>query len=797
MHGALPAQENAASLVLPGQHQGQDELSINLREKGALDLPALVQWAGEIQGFELLLDNESFQQAQNKVVFLSRVNVDRDTFMLLIQEVLRANGFALVDGPVNGWKKIVALNNVTPFAPLLEPGAPAQPDFQYVSAIFQLEHVTAEEAKSWLAIFASNIPSSTDPSNIRTLQNGRLLIVTDLYSNIQRIENLITRLDVPQEETTTEFYRVENLEAGELETQLNAIIGTRRMTDSPPDASSDATPPLPGSYAPTGVKIVSDERTNRLILIGPTRSIRELMDLIQKLDVPLETELRTYQFSDISAKRIDDLILQSLSGVSEASRARAYNGTVDSQSNQLVVSARPEIHKRIEQLRQQLDRPATKDEQSPIRFYTLKNVKVSDIVDTLQSIERKTRDRRQPRTPLTGISARPGFQPTGPNNFNSSIGEGPPVLPPSSGAFNPGQNLPFGTGVQNRGGFGNNSRGIDDAAAFGDSLVGDIARLVDNAIPQDKIIPGEAKITVDENTNTLIVVAEPEIQALYEQLIKRLDVRRAQVMIEAHVVMITGRDTLNLGIEVSGGDRVGDDRLFAFSNFGLSEIDSSNGRLAISPATGFNGTLLDAQTADIVLQALSRSSRARVVTSPKILVDDNGDGLLSSVAEQPFSSVNANNTVATTSFGGFAQAGTTINVTPHISEDDHLNLEFDILVNNFTGTGANGLPPPRNTDQIVSQVTIPDGYTVIVGGLRRQLVSEDISGLPGWKRFPLLKLLGSSQTAEDSDAMLFVFLKPVILRDDQFRDLLYLSEVDQDNSCLPGDFPESEPVLIR
>jgi len=153
--------------------------------------------------------------------------------------------------------------------------------------------------------------------------------------------------------------------------------------------------------------------------------------------------------------------------------------------------------------------------------------------------------------------------------------------------------------------------------------------------------------------------------------------------------------------------------------------------------------------------------------------------------------------VLPTSFGGFAQAGTTINVTPHISEDDHLNLEFDILVNNFTGTGANGLPPPRNTDQIVSEVTIPDGYTVIVGGLRRQLMTESVSGLPGWKRFPLLKLLGSSQSSEESEAMLFVFLKPVILRDDRFRDLLYLSETDNKTACLPGDFPESEPVLIR
>jgi general secretion pathway protein D len=324
-----------------------------------------------------------------------------------------------------------------------------------------------------------------------------------------------------------------------------------------------------------------------------------------------------------------------------------------------------------------------------------------------------------------------------------------------------------------------------------------LAQIVSDMDTPTKIVPGDAQITIDEGTNTLIVVADPEVQALYAQLIQRLDVRRPQVMVEAHIVNITGTDDLNLGVEISGGDREGDSKLFSFTSFGLSEVDPTNGSLKIIPGAGFNGTLIDPKTADIVIKALASHSRSRVISSPKIVVDDNANGLLSSVAEEPFASVNATNTVSTTSFGGFAQAGTTINVTPHISEADYLNLEFDILVNSFTGAGASGLPPPRNTDQVVSTVTIPDGYTVIVGGLNRKRVSSEIKGLPFIERIPVLRRLASSESNSSSEGMIFVFLRPTILRDDQFRDLIYLSSEDIPKAQIEGDFPCSSPQLIR
>jgi type IV pilus assembly protein PilQ len=180
-----------------------------------------------------------------------------------------------------------------------------------------------------------------------------------------------------------------------------------------------------------------------------------------------------------------------------------------------------------------------------------------------------------------------------------------------------------------------------------------------------------------------------------------------------------------------------------------------------------------------------------------VLVNDNAKGSLASVQEVPFTSVNASSTVATTSFAGFAEAGTTIEVTPRISDDDQLQLDYVISLNNFTGSGGNGVPPPRQTDEVTSTVTIPDGYTVIVGGLNRTNNSEDAEGLPLLVRVPVLKYLAGNHSRANSQTTLFVFLKPTVLRDDKFQDLKFLSDRDLHNACTTGNYPHSGALLLE
>jgi len=165
--------------------------------------------------------------------------------------------------------------------------------------------------------------------------------------------------------------------------------------------------------------------------------------------------------------------------------------------------------------------------------------------------------------------------------------------------------------------------------------------------------------------------------------------------------------------------------------------------------------------------------------------------------------VNVINTVGSQRLGGNQQAGTIITVTPHINEDDHLQLEFDVEFSSFEGeqisTGGDNpglLPPQREIDRVGSVVTIPDGKTVVVGGLKRGSTSESFSGVPWIEKIPVLRELTSKTSSEDKCTSFFLFIRPKILRDSQFRDLQYLSGNDIRDMEIPANDPVSRPMLI-
>src|SRR5262249_49119144 len=126
-----------------------------------------------------------------------------------------------------------------------------------------------------------------------------------------------------------------------------------------------------------------------------------------------------------------------------------------------------------------------------------------------------------------------------------------------------------------------------------------------------------------------------------------------------------------------------------------------------------------------------------------------------------------------------------------------LQLGYSIELSNFTGAAQNGLPPPSQKNAVDSSVTIPDGYTIVVGGLTTKNYTTAVNTIPILGDIPLLKYLFGSRSKNSEDSTLFVFIKPVILRDDQFEDLKYLSDKSTQAAGVAGDFPQSAPVPMR
>jgi general secretion pathway protein D len=307
-----------------------------------------------------------------------------------------------------------------------------------------------------------------------------------------------------------------------------------------------------------------------------------------------------------------------------------------------------------------------------------------------------------------------------------------------------------------------------------------------------------ATVAADPNTNSIIVIAAPGVQQNYAELIKRLDERRPQVQIECTIVTLDTTDGANFAIDIAKLGGFASSKLLTFSSFGVASVDIKTGTLAPAAAQGGTVALLSPGTADVVIRALSTHSRARLVSAPQLLVNDNGKGKLQSVAQQPFAEIlDTASLTSRTGLGGQAEAGTTITVEPHISQDDYLQLAYSVELSSFTGAATAGLPPPSQKNTVDSTVTIPDGYTIVVGGLNQKNFTSVLNSLPIIDQIPIINLLFGSRSVQHSDTTLFVFIRPVILRDDKFDDLKYLSDRQTRKAGLPGAYPASEPIPIK
>ena len=756
----LLALVTSASLAQPPGVNGQ-QVELNLSEE--VELTNFVEFVGKRLGLSISYDQTL---AGKKVSLIVPDPIPVDSLLDVLQSTLKTQGFILAPANPPGWKRIVPLERIPEVARPLG----RDEDLAAIGSAEPITRVFVLRAAKPTALEALIRPTmSKNGASIVPVDDQSLLIVTDVAENIRRIEQLIELLDSGKPRSNFDFVPVKSVKAEELAERLSALLAVKAKALGKSEEEG------------TGIEVSVDQRTNRLILFGDAVEVTQAKELLKELDKPLPSEAATISLTYASPERLDELIR----GVIDGRTVRPpYQSRIE--GNALIIESSPDVLQLATQLKAQIDTREAPDEQSPIRFYKVKNVTAQELLGTIQSIftgqaptgRRAPLERRRSsaNSLVPGANYPPiygsGFGPFVPLAQTPAIQT--PLYPtpqvqsvlPAVGEQQPSdQGLIEGGGVQQ--------------ASYSSELLGD------------------AQVTVDINTNTIIVVAKPEVQRIYASLIEQLDERRPQVLIEAKVVIVDTSKDFTLGVEVSGGDRTGGKRSFAFTSFGFSEVNPVNGALQITPGLGFNGTLVDPSTADVVVRALSTHRRARVLSSPRILVNDNAEGELTSVSEVPFTSVNASQTVATTSFAGFAEAGTTITVTPTISDDNYIQLDYIVTLNSFTGDGADGVPPPRQTNELRSRVAVPDGYTVVVGGLLNKNDVTSYRGLPWLEKIPIVRDLTGTTANRWDQTSLFVFLRPVILQDDKFRDLKYISDQEMRDACLPGEFPGTEPMTIR
>ena len=306
-----------------------------------------------------------------------------------------------------------------------------------------------------------------------------------------------------------------------------------------------------------------------------------------------------------------------------------------------------------------------------------------------------------------------------------------------------------------------------------------------------------ALLTHDSATNQIIVAGHPSAVARSIALLERLDVPQPQLMLETVLVALSEGESKDLGVQLERLTSNENTQFRLASIFGIGSIAPIAGS-SFDAGQGFTASALNPGEFSVLVRALETVNEGRTTSMPKVLVSNNEQATFNSVLQQPFTSTNASDTVATTSFGGTQDAGTTVTVRPQITSGDQVTLEYSVSFSTFVGESSDpSIPPPRQQNQVQSVATVPDGYTVVVGGLEQLVEGDAISKIPLLGDIPGLGRLFQNRSRSESRTRFYVFLRASVLRRNGFEDLKYLSQSDLESAGVDSGMPVLEPRIIR
>lgn len=307
------------------------------------------------------------------------------------------------------------------------------------------------------------------------------------------------------------------------------------------------------------------------------------------------------------------------------------------------------------------------------------------------------------------------------------------------------------------------------------------------------LLSARGSIIVDERTNALFITdTEQRLARIYE-VIAQIDIPIRQVLVEAHIIMTHANYNEQLGIRwggaalshlqgkplVASGSMEGvvnaENRLdptvplnlWPDGNslpFDLS--DSSVVDLGVRPASGsFAVGYLGSRVAlNLELSALESQGRGEIISQPKVITGNKQTAMIKSGTEVPYqqSSANGETTVA------FKEAVLKLAVTPNIIPDDRIIMDLVInqdSVGELVPSGNGGFIPTINTTELITQVLVADGETVVLGGVFRGVDVSSESAVPWLSALPYLGRLFKMTSVSHEKMEILIFITPKVLAD--------------------------------
>jgi general secretion pathway protein D len=347
-------------------------------------------------------------------------------------------------------------------------------------------------------------------------------------------------------------------------------------------------------------------------------------------------------------------------------------------------------------------------------------------------------------------------------------------------------------------------------------------------------------IWADVPTNALIMTAPPKTMKSLMAVIDKLDIRRAQVEIEAIVVEVDVNKSADLGVQwlLDGGNSYG---------YGVTNLPGSgSGIVSIATAalmgtssattttSSSSSTATSALSSAIptgatyavgtynsstgkgfgaVIQALQSDSTSNIISTPRIITMNNEEAEVKVTQEIPlitgsYSSSTASVSGTTSPFTTIQreEVGTILKVTPHISEGNTIQLKIEQEDSSPGAKLTDSADISTNKRDIKTTVLVDDGGIIVLGGLMKDTVAESQDSVPGLGAIPVIGNLFKSRTGSRQKTNLLVFLRPKILRDQRATEATSVSKYDEIRdeekslhkgkiTLLPGETQPSIPPM--
>ena len=293
--------------------------------------------------------------------------------------------------------------------------------------------------------------------------------------------------------------------------------------------------------------------------------------------------------------------------------------------------------------------------------------------------------------------------------------------------------------------------------------------------------PTDITITADTPTNSLVITADPEAYAIVEDIIKKLDIRRSQVLVEGLIAEVSLGTARDLGVEWRIIDQPNGTQVFASAtgsdSTGVLNPLTANPAALLSTPGFLVGALRNTIRLDVggeqqllniplLLRAFQGNTNVEVLATPNLVTTDNEEAEIVVGEQRPFLTsvnripdagiVNVSNTF------DFRDIGITLRITPQISKGNTVRTELFLEITRFVSEPEVGAvtTTKRSTS---TTVIVDDGQTIVLGGLIQDAQNEADTSVPCLGNIPLLGFAFRQSEVRSNKTNLLIFLTPHII----------------------------------